>query len=355
MNSSGKSKVNQLRTKIISLLSHEHFVSGEEIATQLGVTRSAVSSHVKAISGLGLDIFSVKGKGYKLAQALNMLDSSLIFKYAANSSNGLFGQQHIIVENIVSSTNDLIKASSRELSQGSVCLAEAQTKGRGRRGRTWVSPFGASIYMSMLWRFESGYQSMSGLSLLIGIGVRRALNAMGAEKSQLKWPNDVYYNGKKLAGILIEVEGKIGDLTTAIIGIGVNVALPENVKGIDQPFTDVQTVLGKRIDRNEFAGALLNELWQMLEIFQQQGLQPFLKEWHQADLFLNERISIGAGNFSTTGISRGIDSSGALLLEVDGIVKPYFGGEIHQNIAEGANSSDSGSGNNGSEFRVRQV
>lgn len=323
---SAKEKVNALRTRIVSMLKDLEFISGEYICQQLGITRSSVSTHIKALAELGLDIYSVKGRGYKLAQPLSMLKVSNIQEHVSHSPSGELPP--ILVHNIVSSTNDLIKAQADSLAQGSVCIAEAQTQGRGRRGRTWVSPFGASIYMSMLWRFDSGYQSMAGLSLLIGIGLNRALKRIGINTCQLKWPNDVYFEGKKLAGILIEVEGQVGEQTTAIIGIGVNIQLPTNIDSIDQPFTDVSDILGYAVDRNLFSAYLIQELWQMLPQFQTEGLAPFMQQWRDADLYFNQAVSLISGSIVTRGVSRGIDSSGALLLEADGQIKPYHGGEI---------------------------
>lgn len=319
----GKDKTNLLRTRIVSMLDSHAFVSGEHISKQLNITRSSVSNHIKALSALGLDVFSVKGRGYKLAQPLIMLDETDIREHLGGDE-----QISIIVSNIVGSTNDIIKSQANILLQGSVCLAEAQTQGRGRRGRKWVSPFGASIYLSMLWRFESGYQSMAGLSLLVGIGVNRALKRIGIDDCRLKWPNDVYYGAKKLAGILIEVEGQIGEITTAVIGIGVNMQLPPDVSEIDQAYIDVNRILSRAVDRNQFAAYLIKELWQMLPQFQKDGLAPFLQQWRDADLYYNKPVSLISGNFFSSGISKGIDSSGALLLESDGQTKAYHGGEI---------------------------
>ncbi|MFC4701539.1 bifunctional biotin--[acetyl-CoA-carboxylase] ligase/biotin operon repressor BirA [Glaciecola siphonariae] len=326
-NSSSRQRINDLRTQIVALLNSENFVSGEEISRGLGITRSSVSNHIKAISELGLDIFSVKGRGYKLAKPLTLLSEGKIRQHMAIQSTSQ-STSDILLRNIVSSTNDVVKQLAPSLKQGSVCLAECQTQGRGRRGRTWVSPFGSSIYMSMLWRFDSGYQSMAGLSLLIGIGLNRALQRLGVHTCKLKWPNDVYNAGKKLAGILIEVEGQIGEQTLAVIGVGVNIELADGLEAIDQAYTDVQEALGGAVDRNIFTAYLLEALWDMLPEFQQNGLAPFMEEWRAADLYFDKKVSLISGSYTTHGVSKGIDSSGALLLETNGAVKPYHGGEI---------------------------
>ncbi|WP_395341177.1 bifunctional biotin--[acetyl-CoA-carboxylase] ligase/biotin operon repressor BirA [Ningiella sp. W23] len=337
MTSLAKQRANDTRTKIVALLSDEKFVSGEAISRTLHITRSSVCNHIKALNDLGLDIFSVKGRGYKLSQALSMLDRDLIVARISNKKDA-----QIVVHNIVGSTNDLMKErlaadnfgdtqGQAQLSQGSTILAEAQTQGRGRRGRKWVSPFGASLYLTMLWRFDSGYQAMSGLSLLIGIGLKRALIQLGLPECKLKWPNDVYFDNKKLAGILVEVEGQLGEASDAIIGIGVNVNLPEGVQDIDQAFTDLSSISKSTnlvLDRNHIAATLIEELWRILPLFEQEGLSAFLDEWKEADLFADRNVNLVSGRFTTAGIARGIDESGALLLEVDGTVKAYYGGEI---------------------------
>jgi len=321
-----RNNANQIRTRLAGLLNHKAFVSGEFLSHELALSRSSVSNHIKALNALGLDIYSVKGRGYKLAKSVDLLSQSHI--QAELPSYPHLHAPKVMVDNIVGSTNDVVKQLGDKLPQGSVCLAEAQTKGRGRRGKAWVSPFGASIYLSMVWRFDSGYQSMAGLSLLVGLAVNRALIRTGVKDCRLKWPNDIYHQNKKLAGILIEVEGQVGEMTTAIIGIGVNVNLPSGALLIDQAYTDIASALVQKVERNRFAVCLIDCLWQMLPDFQENGLAPFMKEWERADLFAGQEVRLISGQYENRGISRGIDSSGALLLEADGKIKAYHGGEI---------------------------
>lgn len=319
-----KVTTNRIRVEIVKALKNGEFVSGENLANALSLSRSAISNHVKALCALGLDVFSVKGRGYCLPQPISMLEKSEITTILNSSS----ASEYIQVHNIVTSTNDIIKQRLSELKNGAVCVAEAQTAGRGRRGRQWVSPFGASVYMTMLWRFESGYQSMAGLSLLVGIAVNRTIASMGYNGCQLKWPNDVYANNKKLCGILIEVEGQVGASTDAIIGIGINVNLPTCIDKIDQPYIDLSQVLGQSVDRNLVTATLIQHLWDMLPIFESEGLIPFLSEWEIADLYYMKAIVLQSGKQQVQGICRGIDKSGALLMEVNGQVRAFHGGEI---------------------------
>ena len=314
-----------IRTQIIEKLASGLFVSGQVLSQQLAVSRSSISCHIRALNKMGLDIYSVKGKGYKLASPLSLIQKTRILDFMHEPA---LADERVFIQNVVESTNDAIKADAKNLRQGSAYLAEAQTKGRGRRGRVWQSPYGASIYMSMLWRFESGYQSIAGLSLLVGIAVRRTIAELGCQHAQLKWPNDVYIASRKVAGILIEVEGQVNGLTEVIIGIGLNVNLPDRDLGIEQAYTDLCSALKQPVDRNRVIAVMLQKLWSMLEDFELRGLLPYLDEWAQADMFQGKEVVLTSGKHIVQGICRGIDAGGALLVESEQAIKAYHGGEI---------------------------
>lgn len=318
-----KRAIQEIRSALLSMLNDAQFHSGEDLADAFSLSRSAISNHIKALCDLGIEIYSVKGRGYKLSCPIDLLSAKLIAQYLPKNKHHL-----LQVENLVTSTNDLVKELPLNIEKGHIVLAEAQSAGRGRRGRTWVSPFGSSLYMSMLWRFDHGYQAMSGLSLMIGVVLNNTLQQMGLKGCQLKWPNDVYYDGKKLAGILIEVEGQAGASTSAIIGVGLNVKLPNDVSGIDQAFTDLAHISAKEFSRNELAARFIDNLWNALPHFEAQGLHTFLDDWQTSDLFFNKPIKLLMGERSVEGISKGIDASGALLLESAGTITAYHGGEI---------------------------
>lgn len=320
---------NVARNLLIKRLADGVFHSGEALGEELGLSRAAISNHVKALTELGLSIFSVTGKGYKLEKPLDLLNNERI-------EQGLKPRLASDVEvlNVIDSTNEYVKNQIPELGSlgsqknGYVCLAEAQTAGRGRHGRQWVSPYGASLYMSMYWQFAGGYQAISGLSLVIGVSIVNALNQQHIKNVQLKWPNDIYLHGKKLAGVLIEVEGQMGSHCDCVIGIGLNISLPEDQQNIDQPWIDLTTAKGASVDRNALAANLIAELIKQLTLFESAGLAPFIEDWKALDYFQNQAIKLLMGNKEITGICRGIDQTGALLLETNGEVKAFHGGEI---------------------------
>ena len=311
------------RRRIIELLSSGEFYSGETIGQHLGISRAAVSKHIRSLNELGLDIFSVTGRGYRLANDIQLLAPEKIRHHISNTK-----KLTIDVLNIVTSTNDFIKQNVSRLESGDVCVAEAQTAGRGRQGRTWVSPFGANLYFSMYWQFEQGYKVLSGLSLLVGIAVCQSLEKMGVDGLKLKWPNDIYYDNKKLAGVLVELEGQMDAACDCIIGIGLNIIMPDNVEGIGQPWTDLKTIKEKEIDKNQLVGTLIETLSILIPIFEQSGLSSFLPYWVERDLFINQEVDLVMGSKRVTGVSRGIGETGELLIEHESQLKTYHGGEI---------------------------
>ncbi|VTR60505.1 Bifunctional protein BirA [Serratia fonticola] len=273
-----------------------------------------------------MDVFTVPGKGYSLPAAINLLDAERIL--------GLLEDKRVTVLPVVDSTNQYLLDRLAELTSGDACIAEYQQAGRGRRGRQWVSPFGANLYLSMFWRLEQGPAAAMGLSLVIGIVMAEVLQRLGAEQVRVKWPNDLYLNDRKLAGILVELTGKTGDAAQLVLGAGINMAMREtNASQIDQRWINLQEA-GITIDRNELAAKLLNELRNSLRQFEIDGLAPFISRWRKLDNFIDRPVKLLIGEQQIFGIARGIDQQGALLLEQEGVIKPFIGGEISLRSAE---------------------
>lgn len=321
-----------IREHLIRALASGEFVSGQEVGKQLGISRTAISTHVKALINMGLDIFSVTGKGYKLAQPLYLLNKNKILLFMSQevtaSKNSLTPE--IEVHSLIDSTNDyLMRRLPNQLTQGQVCLAEYQSAGRGRRGRQWVSPFGSQIYLSMYWYLEQGLSAAMGLSLLSALAVSDAVFAVSGVQVQLKWPNDIYIDGVKLAGILIDLDGQALEPSHSVIGIGLNLDMPaEAAQKIDQRWTDLQSHSETKVDRNALSAQLISCLHARLQQHQSEGLITMLDEWHAHDVYLNKRVKLLTGERITKGICRGINNQGALLLEIDGQIKPIYGGEV---------------------------
>lgn len=320
------SELNEQGNKLLTLLADGEFHSGEKIGELLGVSRTSVNNYIKALQEIGLDIYKVTGKGYCSAAPLALLNEQAI--------KDVSGVNNVHVEQILESTNQYLLDKIPNLSNGQTCVAEYQTAGRGRRGRQWVSPFASHLYFSMYWRLDAGIEKASGLSLLVGIATVNALEKLGIQGIGLKWPNDIYYQGKKLAGILIELNAQASDVCHTVIGIGINVRMPEEQgKLIDQPWIDLNTISSQPVDRNQLSGLIIKELHSLLNAYEEKGLSPFLTRWFELDCFIDQKVNLIVAGNAQPGICRGINEQGALLLEIDEEIKPYIGGEISLRLA----------------------
>ncbi|MDY4370277.1 bifunctional biotin--[acetyl-CoA-carboxylase] ligase/biotin operon repressor BirA [Pectobacterium brasiliense] len=306
--------------KLIKILSDGEFYSGELLGEVMGMSRAAINKHIQTIRDWGIDIFTVTGKGYSLPAPMQLLDEEVILKHLSEGG--------VTVLPVVDSTNQYILERLDTLSSGDACLAEYQQSGRGRRGRQWFSPFGANLYLSLYWRLEQGPAAAVGVSLVIGIVMAEVLHKLGADGVRVKWPNDLYLKDRKLAGILVELTGKTGDAANLVIGAGINLQMREPAPDtINQGWINLQEA-GIEINRNTLASTLISELRSALAVFELQGLEPFIPRWEKLDNYFNRPIRLIIGNREIHGIDRGIDRQGALLLEADGLITPYIGGEI---------------------------
>ncbi|KGA21914.1 biotin--[acetyl-CoA-carboxylase] synthetase [Pectobacterium brasiliense] len=306
--------------KLIKILSDGEFYSGELLGEMMGMSRAAINKHIQTIRDWGIDIFTVTGKGYSLPAPMQLLDEEVILKDLPEGG--------VTVLPVVDSTNQYILERLDTLSSGDACLAEYQQAGRGRRGRQWFSPFGANLYLSLYWRLEQGPAAAVGVSLVIGIVMAEVLHKLGADGVRVKWPNDLYLKDRKLAGILVELTGKTGDAANLVIGAGINLQMRAPAPDtINQGWINLQEA-GIEINRNTLASTLISELRSALAVFELQGLEPFIPRWEKLDNYFNRPIRLIIGNREIHGVDRGIDRQGALLLEADGLITPYIGGEI---------------------------
>lgn len=306
--------------QLISILADGEFHSGEQLGTAMGMSRAAINKHIQTVRDWGVDIFTVPGKGYSLPHPIQLLDEATIIS--------MLPAGRVSVLPVIDSTNQYLLDRISELSSGDACVAEYQQAGRGRRGRKWFSPFGSNLYLSMYWKLDQGPAAAMGLSLVIGIVMAEVLQRLGAKDVRVKWPNDLYLKDRKLAGILVELTGKTGDAAQLVIGAGINLKMREPVADtINQGWINLQEA-GVNIDRNELTATLLKELRAALLHFEKEGLAPFITRWRGLDNFLDRPVKLLIGDQEIHGIERGIDQQGALLLEREGIIKPYIGGEI---------------------------
>lgn len=238
------------------------------------------------------------------------------------------------IQTSVDSTNRILLERAREgAASGEVLLAARQTAGRGRRGKSWTSPVG-NIYVSVLWRFSGGADRLGGLSLAVGLGIAELVERLGASAVELKWPNDVLWQGSKLCGILLEVEPGLGHGVAGVIGVGLNFEMPEaEAAGIGQAWTDLRTAVGRALDRDAVAGELISVIISAVRTFEREGMTSVLRRWHHYDALRDLPVAAFSGNHTVLGTAAGIDKTGALLLEVDGELVPVYAGEVSVRVA----------------------
>ncbi|WP_298445847.1 bifunctional biotin--[acetyl-CoA-carboxylase] ligase/biotin operon repressor BirA [uncultured Ferrimonas sp.] len=312
--------LSETRQQLIALLADGEFHSGASLADSLALTRAAIHNNIEALADLGLEIYRVKGKGYRFERPLSLLDGAVV-NADRQASLHLFWQ--------LDSTNAYLMGRRQLCGNGEACLAEMQTSGRGRRGRTWVSPMACHLYLSYFYRLEQGMAAAAGLSLAVGVMLADALEQAGFVGVGLKWPNDLYLDGKKLAGILVELNGQYGEAAEVVIGCGVNVSMPSGVAAaIDQPWQDLQSQQDDVIDRSGLANQILKQLDSGLTLFSAQGLAPFIDRWQQRDCFADQPVQLIMGDKIIQGRAAGIDANGNLLLAQQGQLKAYAAGEI---------------------------
>jgi len=313
-------KDNTVPLTLIGILADGEFHSGEQLGEQLGMSRAAINKHIQTLKEWGIDVFTVTGKGYSLPAAMQLLNEQAINAWLDNG--------RLAVIPVIDSTNQYLLDRMDTLQSGDACVAEYQQAGRGRRGRQWFSPFGSNLYLSMYWRLEQGPAAAMGLSLVIGIVLAEALQEQGAPDIRVKWPNDIYLDDRKLAGILVELTGKTGDAAQIVIGAGINLAMRAPAADvINQGWINLQEA-GVSVDRNALSALIVNKMRTALVEFEQEGLAPFIERWARLDNFINRPVKLLIGDREIFGIARGIDQQGGLILEQDGVRKSWVGGEI---------------------------
>ncbi len=339
-----RSVMSQRRQRLLALLADGAMHSGEDLAHRLRVSRPALRKAIQSLRALGVDIDAQPRTGYRLPMATDLLDRSAI---AAALPPGVKTQlERFDVRFSVSSTNQvLLEGGPPPPGCAHVCVTELQTAGRGRRGRSWSAPFGSGLCFSMAWQFADAPPTFSALSLAVGVVVVRVLRRFGAQEVGLKWPNDVMWRGRKLAGVLIEMRAESAGPAHVVIGIGLNTQMPAQARIVlaEQHaalVADLRDVLPvNRPTRNLLAAALMSELIAMLGVFAQHGFAPFIEEWRSFDALSQSQVKVMCANQVVHGCARSVDEQGALLVEVDGELRRFIAGEVSLRAAAGGRSA----------------
>jgi BirA family biotin operon repressor/biotin-[acetyl-CoA-carboxylase] ligase len=338
----GRASTTQVRRKrLLAMLATGEFYSGERLAKRLRISRGGVWKIIRSLQAIGIDVESVPRQGYRLPRAVDLLDRDAILAEMAPATRGLLNPLEVLLT--VDSTNRYVAdREAVEPGKTSVCVAEVQNAGRGRRGRSWLAPFGCGLCMSLTWQFVEAPPAFSALSLAVGVATVRALRRLGIEDVGLKWPNDLIWQQRKLGGILIEMRGESAGPALVVIGIGINVRMPGSVRitlAEQQAalISDLHEIMRERTPaRNALVAVLVEEVTQMLQTFGERGFEPFAEEWRRLDTLADAPVRVISGSETTFGRARGVDLDGTLLVDVDGTLRRFASGEVSLRLARSA-------------------
>jgi BirA family biotin operon repressor/biotin-[acetyl-CoA-carboxylase] ligase len=308
---------------LITILNDGEYHDGTTIGDALHITRSAVWKAIKKLEGYKIKIHSVKGKGYILSEPLILLNQKIIKKGITHKNINLQ------LFETIPSTNDYLKSIGNS-NKISICIAEQQTQGKGRLHRNWHSPFAQNIYLSCSYPFQKDLSELPGLSLVVSLAIAKILKTVGLSTHlNVKWPNDILYDHKKLSGNLIEILAESNGISLATIGIGINVnMLTDGHHDISQPWTSLSKITNHYMDRNVLCISLINQLIDHLQLFDSNGLSSFIAEWNQMDYLKKKNIALKNGNKIIHGKAMGIDEQGHLILELkNGSTQAFSSGD----------------------------
>ena len=322
-----------LQDQLLRSLSDGAFHSGQVLASAMGVSRAAIWKHLERLRERGLEIESRRGKGYRLSTPLTPLRLEDIQQALAELRPGVFPHIHLF-DSIVSTNGFLLERSRTLAAAHEVSIAEYQVGGKGRSGRTWQSPYGQNIYLSFSWKFQCPPSRLMGLSLLAGMGVYRAVQQIAGSTKELsglgvKWPNDLLHDGRKLAGVLIEMHGEQDGPCWVVTGIGLNVNMSRSLLArIDQPATSLRDITGTLWDRNRLCAVLLATLAGLYREFEHREWRDYAADWALLDVLRGESVVVRHGKQKTFGVARGVSDTGELLVEQGGNVRRVSSGEV---------------------------
>ena len=306
--------------RLLELLNDKDFLTGTWLGKELGISRAAVHKHISTLQTSGLPIDSVPGKGYRLVKGIVSLNGDVISQSLDKQARSEIHK--IYVEQNVDSTNDYLwRLSKQDSIHGTVCIAEAQSTGRGQRGRHWVASPYRNLLMSLGWIYEAWPQDISGMSVAVGIQLIDALMNLGIDKLGLKWPNDIVHDNKKLGGVLIDVRGESTGPCSLVIGVGINVHISDqDGQRIEQPWTDLANGLDCDIDRNRLAAACITQIHLLLSHYVADGFDCYRRRWRDLDVLFGQQVVVTRSTDGDKVIGKAVDldSTGALRVRQKG-------------------------------------
>jgi len=314
-----------MQDKILDFLKKKTgYASGEEIAQRLKVSRQALWKHIQDLRDSGYDITAVPHLGYKLLSAPDRLLPSEITYHLKTK---FIGRKIYYFDHINSTMDMAMQLGLKNAPEGTLVLAESQTKGRGRLGRNWFSPKYKGIYLSLILRPKTSPEETPILTLLSAVSICEAIKETTGMEPQIKWPNDILMHNKKLGGILTELNAEMDETLFVVIGIGLNVN--NDKKALLEGATSLRQQQKEILSRLELLRGLLKKIEENYLLFQKEGSAPILEKWRNYNLTLNRRVKVISHGRHIEGEAVDIDRGGSLLVRNDsGLTRRVSAGDI---------------------------
>ncbi|OOF41037.1 biotin--[acetyl-CoA-carboxylase] ligase [Rodentibacter mrazii] len=282
-----------------------------KVRSELAEFSQNITFDVQQLRALGLNI-EENTAYYQLIPQLPLLNSHQI--------STALSPYRVHYYPVITSTNEWILQNIAHFQKGDLCLAEYQTGGRGRRGRQWLSPFAGQMIFSFYWTFDPR-KSIEGLSLVVGLAIAETFGV------QVKWPNDILFDGRKLGGILIEIANVKNGGLNLVIGVGINVSLPEKT-AINQPYAQLCEI-DPNVDRQTLFPKLIQHLYIRLTRFEKEGIdEEFQRAWQKHNAFSHQAVNVITEQGIVPGIEKGIDERGYLQVQCGNKLRTFNGGEV---------------------------
>lgn len=326
-----------MRTEILKILREKapEPVSGEELAHTLGITRTAIWKHIQTLKKEGYGIEAYTKRGYVLT---SIPDKMLPSEIAAQLHTRFLGHAICYQESVTSSNEVLKKLADKEAADGTLCVAEEQTGGKGRLSRGWFSPKGKGLWFSLLLKPTFLPQEAPKMTLLSAVAVVQAIREVCHVEAQIKWPNDVLLEGRKLVGILTEMSAEFGHINYLVVGIGINVCVPREMvpEDLRQAAISIADVTGQKVDRVALLAKVLEYMEQYYEIACREGFGPIFDQWRKFSITLGKQVKVIAPDKTYIGTALDIDDMGALQVKKeDGTVETVLAGDVSIRPAKG--------------------
>lgn len=317
-----------MKNKVLKLLKEtkDEFLSGEKISNEFGVSRSAIWKHINKLKEEGYEIESVSGKGYRIIDSPDILTYEEIERYLDTEFIG----RNLEYFHSLSSTNIKAKEIGIESEEGTLIIAEEQTKGKGRLGRNWTSPKGKGIWMSIILKPEIDPRKVSKITLIGAAAVNQGLKDIGID-SKIKWPNDIIINNKKVSGILTEMSCELNQIYYVVMGIGINANLNKEDLGenlLDKA-TSLKMAIGKEVNRKKLLASILNSFEKLYIPFsEKEDLSQSINICRENSCLIGKEVRIIRGDTETLGKTVDIDEEGGLVIDYGDRIESIISGEV---------------------------